>query len=105
MDRLHSLSYIDNSGTIGSTNGLLPTIYNEKTYHSNLVNDWSNSDYKNKIEKWGRQYSYDRRARRSVGSYRQDTISDINWGMTVLANGIKVISAIMTILAADNTDR
>ena len=30
---------------------------------------------------------------------------DINWGMTILANSIKVFSAILTILAVDDTDR
>ena len=31
--------------------------------------------------------------------------NNINWGMTILANGIKVLSAIFTILAADRNDR
>ena len=33
------------------------------------------------------------------------SLSDINWGMTILANSIKVFSAILTILAVDDTDR
>ena len=36
---------------------------------------------------------------------RSDSLSDINWGMTILANSIKVLSAILTILAVDDTDR
>ena len=36
---------------------------------------------------------------------RSDSLSDINWGMTILANSIKVFSAIITILAVDDTDR
>ena len=36
---------------------------------------------------------------------RSDSLSDINWGMTILANSIKVFSAILTILAVDDTDR
>ena len=40
-----------------------------------------------------------------AATYRQETISDINWGMTVIANSIKVISAILTILSSDNKDR
>ena len=31
--------------------------------------------------------------------------NNINWGTTLLANGIKVLSAIFTILAADDNDR
>ena len=36
---------------------------------------------------------------------RRDTVSDINWGMTVIANSIKVISAIITIISPDNNKR
>ena len=36
---------------------------------------------------------------------RRDSLSDIKWGMTILANSIKVFSAIITILAVDDTDR
>ena len=36
---------------------------------------------------------------------RSDSLSDINWGMTILANSIKVFSAILTILTVDDTDR
>ena len=36
---------------------------------------------------------------------RSDSLSNINWGMTILANSIKVFSAILTILAVDDTDR
>ena len=104
MDQLRS---IDHTRTIGSTNGILPNLDIDHTNELNNDNDWftSKDHYQSKIEKWGRKYSIDRRDRISVQSDRQDTLSDINWGMTVLANGIKVISAIMTILAADNTDR
>jgi hypothetical protein len=102
MEHLHSIGH--QTGPIGSTNGILPKI---DINHANTDNDLITStvNYQSKIESWGRRYSNDRKARRSVQSDRQDTLSDINWGMTVLANGIKVISAIMTILAADNTDR
>ena len=37
--------------------------------------------------------------------YRHDTVRDINWGMTILANSIKVVSAVLTILSVDQTDR
>ena len=36
---------------------------------------------------------------------RQDNVRDINWTMTILANSIKVVSAVLTILAVDQTDR
>ena len=37
--------------------------------------------------------------------YRHDTVRDINWSMTILANSIKVVSAVLTILSVDQTDR
>ena len=39
--------------------------------------------------------------------YRHDTdnVRDINWTMTIVANSIKVVSAVLTILAVDQTDR
>ena len=37
--------------------------------------------------------------------YRHDQVRDINWTMTILANSIKVVSAVLTILAVDQTDR
>ena len=36
---------------------------------------------------------------------RHDQVRDINWGMTILANSIKVVSAVLTILSVDQTDR
>ena len=38
-------------------------------------------------------------------SYRHDTVKDINWTMTIVANSIKVVSAVLTILAVDSTER
>ena len=37
--------------------------------------------------------------------YRHDNVRDINWTMTIVANSIKVVSAVLTILAVDQTDR
>ena len=107
MDHLASISYLDPSGTIGSTNGALPNTHSGNVYYSSDDSEWNNNevDYGQEIEEWGRRHYHDRRSRRSITSYRQDSISDINWGMTVLANGIKVISAIITILATDETTR
>lgn len=36
---------------------------------------------------------------------RHDQVRDINWTMTILANSIKVVSAVLTILSVDQTDR
>ena len=41
----------------------------------------------------------------SDDNYRHDTVRDINWGMTIVANSIKVVSAVLTILAVDQTER
>ena len=38
-------------------------------------------------------------------NFRHDTVQDINWTATIVANSIKVVSAILTILAVDNTER
>ena len=32
-------------------------------------------------------------------------MDDINWGVTILANGLKFISAVLTVLGDDNVDR
>ena len=97
-----SISYLASVVPIGSTNGVLPNT----TSYSRDYSDWKSSEidytHTHAIEIGGRRYFNDRRVRRS---YRQDTISNINWGMTVIANGIKVISAILTILGTDDTDR
>ena len=42
---------------------------------------------------------------KSDKSYRHDTVKDINWTMTIVANSIKVVSAVLTILAVDSTER
>ena len=36
------------------------------------------------------------------GTSRQDIVRDINWGVTIVANGIKFVSLIMTIMGGDN---
>jgi len=38
-------------------------------------------------------------------SFRQSSLDDINWGVTILANGLKFISAVLTVLGDDNVDR
>ena len=79
---------IGNLPVIGSTN--IPLYSTDLYSHGDDYHDIDNHD-------WGDRY-HDR-------VRRQDTVSDINWGMTILANGIKVISAILTIIAVDDTDR
>ena len=37
--------------------------------------------------------------------YRSDTLNDINAGLNVIATGIKVITTILALFGADNTDR
>ena len=36
---------------------------------------------------------------------RQTSAEDINWTVTIIANSIKLVSAVLTILAAESTDR
>ena len=55
------------------------------------------------INKSGNIYDGYRNEIRSIDELTET--NNINWGMTILANGIKVLSAIFTILAADRNDR
>ena len=61
------------------------------------ISDYSDSDSNDCI--------FDKYYHRHEIVRRSDSLSDINWGMTILANSIKVFSAILTILAVDDTDR
>ena len=83
---------IGNLPVIGSTN--IPLYSTDLYSHGDDYPDIDNHDFS---DSWGGRY-HDR-------VRRQDTVSDINWGMTILANSIKVFSAILTILAVDDTDR
>ena len=56
-------------------------------------------------ESYSYGYNIDKYSFRHEIVKRSDSLSDINWGMTILANSIKVFSAILTILAVDDTDR
>ena len=55
------------------------------------------------IERGAEEYSGDTEELREHS--RHDQVRDINWTMTILANSIKVVSAVLTILAVDQTDR
>ena len=56
------------------------------------------------IERGEEEYSEDTETENREHS-RHDQVRDINWTMTILANSIKVVSAVLTILAVDQTDR
>ena len=56
------------------------------------------------IERGEQEYSEDTETENRDHS-RHDQVRDINWTMTILANSIKVVSAVLTILAVDQTDR
>jgi hypothetical protein len=86
--------------SVGSTNGLHNSVELTNKDNTDTVGDDS-IDCEKTIESWGRRYAGDGRDRRK----RQESVNNINWGMTILANGIKVVSAIITILAVDDTDR
>ena len=92
---VNSVGFVDPGGPIGSTNGVIFTAvnFNDNSYYLNDNDDLSVNHIKQSIKQFG------------AANYRQDTISDINWGMTVIANSIKLISAILTIISADNIDK
>ena len=56
-----------------------------------------------RINKSGNIYDGYRNEIRSINELTET--NNINWGLTILANGIKVLSTIFTILAADRNDR
>ena len=68
----------------------------------NSVHIYPISDYR---DSYRDDYIIDKYYHRHEIVRRSDSLSDINWGMTILANSIKVFSAILTILAVDDTDR
>ena len=55
----------------------------------------SYNHYDKTIERFGRKYK----------GARQESLSDINWAVTILANTIKVVSAVLTIVTTDTNDR
>ena len=95
-----AMALSEHYASVGSTNGLHNSVELTNNDNTDTVGEDS-VDYEKTIESWGRRYAGDGRERRK----RQESVSNINWGMTILANGIKVVSAIITILAVDDTDR
>ena len=98
---------------IGSTNiGVIPRELKENIEEAS--EEFAEKDIDKEIEEFGKKFS-ERKTRRRNGKYMEfteratdggrDTLSDINLGMNVLASGIRVVSAILTILGADDTTR
>ena len=106
---------------IGSTNiGVIP-----KNFLNNEIQSASEAFVAEKslgeaVEKYGKKGEKIRRRNgkfmgggnkdgdRSLGQEvqsRRDTLTDINLGMSLLASTIKVVSAVLTILGADDTTR
>ena len=107
---------------IGSTNiGVIP-----KNFLNNEIQSASEAFVAEKslgeaVEKYGKKKGEKIRRRngkfmgggnkdgdRSLGQEvqsRRDTLTDINLGMSLLASTIKVVSAVLTILGADDTTR
>ena len=98
---------------IGSTNvGVVPEYLKDDIKQASET--FVETDVDKKIAEFGKKFST-RKPRRNgkflgynaLSSARQsrDTLSDINLGMSVLASSIKVVSAILTILGADDSTR
>ena len=98
--------------TILSPDGLGLSSTKVKSYRSNdrlFKYDTEDSEAKTasilaSIEASDEQYSD---SSEKSDNYRHDdtSVKDINWTVTIVANSIKVISAVLTILAVDQTER
>ena len=44
-------------------------------------------------------------SRLEAEGYRQQGLAAINWGMTLFANGLKLVSAVLIVLGGQSTDR
>jgi len=95
---------------IGSTNiGVIPNYLKEGIEKANEQFS-GETDIDKKIEEFGEKFGDMQKARRNgkymrnfEGRQSRDTLSNINLGMSVLASTIKVVSALLTILGADDT--
>jgi hypothetical protein len=103
---------------VGSTNvGVIPN-YVLKEDVKRASESFEETDVGKKIDEFESMFGDVRKTRRN-GKYfgdavfsgkatdatGRDTLTDINLGMSVLASTIKVVSAILTILGADDTTR
>ena len=113
------------SQPIGSTNiGVIPKIFLNNEIQLASETYVAEKDLGEALEKYEKKV--DKSKRRRNGKYmghkeeemgnsrsdslteaqsRRDTLTDINLGMSLLASTIKVVSAVLTILGADDTTR
>ena len=113
------------SQPIGSTNiGVIPKIFLNNEIQLASETYVAEKDLGEALEKY--EKNVDKSKRRRNGRYmghkeeemgnsrsdslteaqsRRDTLTDINLGMSLLASTIKVVSAVLTILGADDTTR
>ena len=114
------------SQPIGSTNiGVIPKIFLNNEIQLASETYVAEKDLGEALEKY--EKNVDKSKRRRNGKYmghkeeeemgnsrsdslteaqsRRDTLTDINLGMSLLASTIKVVSAVLTILGADDTTR
>ena len=113
------------SQPIGSTNiGVIPKIFLNDEIQLASETYVAEKDLGEALEKYEKKV--DKSKRRRNGKYmghkeeemgnsrsdslteaqsRRDTLTDINLGMSLLASTIKVVSAVLTILGADDTTR
>ena len=113
------------SQPIGSTNiGVIPKIFLNNEIQLASETYVAEKDLGEALEKY--ENNVDKSKRRRNGKYmghkeeemgnsrsdslteaqsRRDTLTDINLGMSLLASTIKVVSAVLTILGADDTTR
>ena len=76
--------------------------YDTKTILGDDIDSTSKTEtILNSIEAASEKYSDDA----GDDNYRHDTVRDVNWTVTIIANSIKVVSAVLTILATDQTER
>ena len=90
---------------VGSTNvGVGQFVYHRTRRDVGLEEPTEISDYvlnEDKITGFGEKFV----RKRSLDQYRGDTLSDISYGLNMLASGIKVITTILSLFGADTVDR
>jgi len=74
--------------------------YEQKTFDDNVDTSSKTESVLNNIQAASDKYSDE-----GDDNYRHDTVRDVNWTVTIIANSIKVVSAVLTILATDQTER
>ena len=74
--------------------------YEQKTFDDDVDTSSKTESVLNNIQAASDKYSDE-----GDDNYRHDTVRDVNWTVTIIANSIKVVSAVLTILATDQTER